>query len=151
MASSLTKNYIHIIFHKHSHSSDIQSGDLDQVFAYISGIIWNLKGTPVIVGGVHDHIHILTTLPKNVSLADFVRTIKAESSKWIKSQSSFYKEFAWQNGYGAFSVSASQLDITKQYIKTQAEHHRGKTFIDEYKAFLEAYDVDYDERYAFGD
>ena len=108
-------------------------------------------GSPVQVGGMPDHIHILSSLPKTLSLADFVRTIKADSSKWIKTLDDCYQSFAWQEGYGAFSVSASQMKNTISYIMGQAEHHKKRTFIEEDKLFLEAYGIDYDEMFAFRD
>jgi hypothetical protein len=93
----------------------------------------------------------ITSLPKSMSLADFVRAIKADSSKWVKTVAPCYATFAWQEGYGAFSVSPSILEKTVKYILGQAEHHKKRTFNEEYKLFLEGYGIQYDERYAFGD
>jgi len=106
---------------------------------------------PIQIGGVSDHIHILASMPKTMSPADFVRSIKIESNKWIKTLNSSYIPFAWQDGYGAFSVSASQVEKTVQYIRKQAEHHTKHSFTEEYKMFLNAYGIQYDERYAFRD
>ena len=125
--------------------------DLERVFQYIGGAIRNEGGIPFAVGGVSDHIHILTTFPKTISLADFMRTIKANTSKWLRRLDPYYDSFRWQDGYGAFSVSPSLLDRTKKYILTQAEHHNTKTYRDEYKMILDSYGIDYDERYAFND
>ena len=105
--------------------------DLERVFQYIGGIIREEGAIPFAVGGVADHIHILTTLPKNMSLADFMRVIKANSSKWLRRLDSYYESFRWQDGYGAFSVSPSLMKRTTHYILTQAEHHKTKTFHDE--------------------
>jgi REP element-mobilizing transposase RayT len=113
-----------------------------------------LKGvgsTPIAIGGVPDHIHILAPLPKSRSVAEFVKIIKSESSKWIKSLDTYYSLFAWQDGYGAFSVSQSILEATKNYILNQEEHHRMHSFEEEYKALLKAYDIQYDEKYLFSD
>ena len=96
-------------------------------------------------------MHILTSLPKALSLVDFVRIIKSDSSKWMKSIDPHYAAFVWQEGYGAFSVSSSLVDKTVAYIRGQAEHHRKRTFREEYKLFLEAYGIEYDERFAFDD
>ena len=125
--------------------------DLERIFAYIGGTIRSIEGAPIQVGGIQDHVHILASLPKTMSLADFVRTIKAHSSKWIKTLDDSYQTFAWQEGYGAFSVSPTLLNKTIGYILGQTEHHKKRTFIEEYKLFLEAYGIDYDERFAFKD
>jgi len=99
------------------------------------------------VGGTTDHVHILTTLPTTVALSDFVRAIKAGSSKWLKTFSPQYKDFTWQEGYGAFSVSPSLLGKTEAYIRNQAVHHARRSFREEYKMFLDAYGIEYDEKY----
>ena len=125
--------------------------DLPQIFRYIGGIINDLGGIPIEIGGTTNHVHILTSLPKSMALIDFVREIKAFSSKWLKQLDDHYMPFAWQDGYGAFSVSPSLLDKTVQYIRKQEEHHKTRSFNEEYRLFLEAYGIDYDERYAFGD
>ena len=151
MANSMVKNDLHIIFHIKSTSVQMQSGDLPKIFAYIGGILKELGSAPMIVGGISDHIHILSNLPKDIKLCDFIRTIKAKSSRWIKSLSPFYAKFAWQDGYGAFSVSPSLVDKTINYIKDQDLHHQTKSFQDEYRAFLKAYKLPYDERYLFND
>ena len=151
MANAFVKINLHIIFHIKSTSITMRSNDLPRIFEYIGGIIRGLDGLPMAIGGTLDHIHILSSLPKNQCIPDFVRTIKSKSSKWIKSLDKYYAKFAWQDGYGAFSVSPSILDTTKKYIYNQAEHHRTHTFEEEYKAFLSAYGIQYDERYLFSD
>ena len=139
------------MFHVKSTSIAMRDEDLPQMFRYIGGIIKGLGGIPIEIGGVKDHVHILTSLPKSMSLSDFVRDIKANSSKWIKTIESCYAKFAWQDGYGAFSVSPTLLDKTITYIRNQEEHHKKRTFEEEYKLFLDHYGVKYDERFAFGD
>jgi len=151
MASTLVKIDIHLIFHVKSTGMIIHHDDLVELFAYIGGIINNLGGIPITIGGMPDHIHILTSLPKNMALTDFVRTIKANSSKWLNLQEKYHSSFQWQNGYGAFSVSPTLLDKTIQYIKSQEQHHLKRTFKEEYELFLEAYNVEYDPQYAFCD
>ena len=151
MASSLVKIDVHLIFHVKSTSVCLRNEDLPRVFAYIGGIIRTIGGVPIIVGGTSDHIHILSSLPATLSLADFVRIIKTNSSKWIKSLDVSYGRFAWQDGYGAFSVSPSILSQTIDYIKKQQEHHRKITFEEEYRAFLDAYHIEYDSRYYLSD
>lgn len=129
----------------------MRSEDLPQIHRYIGGIIKGLDGTPTAIGGTTNHVHILTSLPKSMALTDFVREIKANSSRWIKQLDTHYTQFAWQDGYGAFSVSPSLQDKTIQYIRDQEEHHRKRTFQEEYRLFLDAYGIAYDERYAFDD
>ena len=151
MASTLVKIYIHLIFHVKSTGVKMRVEDLSRIFAYIGGIIKGVGGLPIEIGGMTDHVHILTSLPKTMSLADFVRAVKADSSKWMKQLDLCYATFAWQEGYGAFSVSPSLIDKTVKYIRGQAEHHKKRTFQEEYRLFLEAYGIEYDERFAFGD
>ena len=151
MANTYTQLYTHIVFHTKSTGIILHEEDLERVFQYIGGIVRDEGAMPFVIGGVADHIHILTTLPKTVAVSDFVRTIKAKSSKWLKTVDAYYEFFQWQEGYGAFSVSPSLMERTKKYIFTQAEHHKNKTYRDEYGETLDAYGIKYDERYAFGD
>ncbi|MBP3227367.1 MAG: transposase [Bacteroidaceae bacterium] len=151
MASTLVKVDIHLIFHIKTTSVAVQENDLGRLLSYIGGTIRGLGGIPIEIGGMRDHVHILTSLPKTSSLSDFVRAIKAESSKWLKSLAPMYADFSWQTGYGAFSVSPSMSEKTVAYIRNQKQHHTKRTFQEEYKMFLEAYKVDYDEKYAFAD
>jgi REP element-mobilizing transposase RayT len=150
MASSLVKIDIHLVFHVKSTGIPMRKEDLPRIFQYIGGVIKGMDGIPIVVGGIEDHIHILASLPKTMALTDFVRNIKANSSKWIKTLDCYYTPFCWQDGYGAFSVSPSLLDKTINYIRKQEEHHRKRSFHDEYKSFLERYNISYDEKYAFG-
>lgn len=151
MASTLVKIDIHLIFHVKSTGTMMLDEDLPRIFSYIGGIIKRLGGLPIEVGGRPDHIHILTSMPKTMSLADFVRAVKADSSKWMKGLNPSYAQFAWQEGYGAFSVSPSLIDKTVRYIRGQEEHHKKRSFREEYQLFLEAYGIKFDERYAFCD
>ena len=151
MASTLVKIDVHLIFHVKNTCMMMREEDLPRIFTYIGGIINGIGGIPIEVGGRPDHVHILTSLPKTMALAEFVRTIKADSSKWMKGMDGRYEWFAWQEGYGAFSVSPSITAKTVDYIRSQAEHHRKRSFQEEYRLFLEAYGIKYDERYAFVD
>lgn len=151
MASTLVKIIIHLVFHIKTTGPIIRGEDLCRSFAYIGGIIKGLDGIPIEIGGTSDHVHILTTLPKQMTLPDFIRAIKTESSKWIKGLSRWYNLFSWQDGYGAFSVSPSMIGKTVDYIRSQEVHHKKRSFQEEYKLFLDAYGIDYDERYAFRD
>jgi REP element-mobilizing transposase RayT len=149
MASSLVKMDVHIVFHVKSTGIPMRKEDLPRIFQYIGGIIQGVDGIPIEIGGVEDHVHILTTLPKNMALSDFVRTIKANSSKWVKQLDDYYSRFVWQDGYGAFSVSPSLISKTVNYIRRQEVHHRKLSFKEEYKRFLDVYGIHYDEKYAF--
>ncbi|MBR2237261.1 MAG: transposase [Prevotella sp.] len=151
MASSLVKIDIHLIFHVKSTGVTMRENDLPRIFQYIGGIIREMNAIPMEIGGMKDHVHIFTSLPKTVALTDFVRDIKANSSRWIKQIDHYYAPFAWQDGYGAFSVSPSLSEKTVNYIRNQKEHHRKRSFREEYKLFLDAYGIDYDEKYAFSD
>ena len=147
MANTYTKLNIHIVFHIKSTGIPLRKEDLSQVFSYIGGIINNIGGYPVTVGGITNHIHILATMPKTMSVADFVKTIKANSSRWIKSIDSYYEAFSWQEGYGAFCVSPSLLKKTIHYIETQEKHHHVESVRDEFIRFLKANGIEFDERY----
>jgi REP element-mobilizing transposase RayT len=117
--------------------------------AYLATICRDLGAELVCVGGVADHVHIVATLPRTVSQAQLVEQIKKASSKWIKQLDPRYRGFFWQRGYAAFSVSPSQLEAVLQYIKAQQEHHRTRTFQDEYRELLRTHGIDFDERYVW--
>lgn len=151
MPQSLCKIYIHLIFHVKTTSPKIQDGDIDRIHSYIGQLVNNTGCVDIQVGGVEDHVHVLFLLSKDVTLSYVVEEIKRNSSRWIKSISPKYHMFAWQGGYGAFSVSQSVVSKTLEYIKGQREHHKRVSFADEYKAFLISYNIEYDERYVFKD
>ncbi len=111
----------------------------------MGGLVKELKGKPIIINGMSDHIHLLILLPPNVSISDAMRFIKANSSKWAKER--FGIKFAWQKGYGAFSVSRSNVDVVAKYIKNQELHHKGFDFKTEFVSLLDKNDVDYYPRY----
>lgn len=147
MANTYTKLNIHIVFHVKSTGITIRQKNLEQVFAYIGGIIQNVGGYPITVGGIANHIHILATMPKTMSVSEFVQKIKANSSKWIKTIDEYYEDFAWQEGYGAFCVSPSLLKKTIRYIETQEQHHHEVSVRDEFIQFLKENGIEFDERY----
>ena len=151
MAQSLSKLYVHIIFHIKYNSPKIREQEEKELYAYIGSIIKDNQSIPVIINGVKDHIHILLVLSKNISLSKIVEEIKRHSSRWIKTKDNYYSKFAWQGGYGAFSVSQSLYNKTKNYIKSQKDHHKKMDFKKEYLLFLKEYDVDFDERYLWTD
>ena len=120
---------------------------LPRVFEYIGGEIRAMKGIPFIVGGRPDHIHCLTTLPKTMPLSDFKKKKKKGASKWIKNIDNGYRMFAWQDGYGAFSVSYTNKDRVVNYIANQKQHHSKKSFQEEYIEFLKSNNIEYEEKY----
>ena len=137
MGSSYTNVNVHIIFHVKQASCVLLEDDMSRVFHYLGGIIRSLSGHAYMIGGRPDHIHILTSLPKSSSLSDYVRKIKSNSSKWIKGLRDEYNGFLWQDGYGAFSVSESNVDSVARYITYQKEHHAERSAQQEYMLFLE--------------
>jgi REP element-mobilizing transposase RayT len=112
----------------------------------MGGIIKDMKAIPETIGGVDDHVHLLVGLRATHRLAEVLREIKASSSKWVHEEMA-KPLFSWQEGYGAFTVSASQIAAVKHYINNQEEHHRKKTFQEEYVEFLKASGIEYDEEY----
>ena len=147
MGQSLVKNYIHITFSTKHRVPLITQAIENELYSYISGICKKMECYPVKIGGYTDHIHILCLLSKKIALMELLEEVKAHSSKWIKTKDSSLKKFYWQNGYGAFSVNPYEIEKVIEYIENQKEHHRKKTFQDEYRAFLKKYKVEFDERY----
>ena len=137
MRDTYSNIYLHIIFHIKDSNIPIEESDLPEVYRYIGGVIRTNSGTPYVVGGRPDHIHILASLPLTVSLSDYVRAIKANTSRWIKGLHPRYKKFAWQAGYGAFSVSESNRAAVSNYIVNQKDHHKKISAYDEFLLFLE--------------
>ena len=151
MANTYTQIHLQLIFAVKYREAVITNIWKNELYKYISGIIQQQKHKLIIVNGVADHIHLLIGFRPHQSLADLMQDIKGNSSKWINENHFTRSKFAWQEGYGAFSYSKSHLSNVINYIKNQENHHRKITFIDEYKAFLKTYEVEYDERYILKD
>ncbi len=149
MGQSLVKNYIHIVFSTKNREALIFPPYEQELHSYLGGICKNLECQPIKRGGYTDHIHILCMLSKKVMLSKLLQEIKAHSSKWMKTKDDALKNFYWQDGYGAFSVNPTEVDIVIAYITNQHEHHTKKNFQDEYRTFLKKYNVEYDERYVW--
>lgn len=147
MSQSLSKLYVHLIFHIKDLGVQIKNEDKSDLFAYIGSIIKDNESIPILINGTSDHVHVLCVMSKNIALARLTEEIKRHSSRWIKSKGSHYKQFGWQGGYAGFSVSQSLHDKTKAYIQNQEEHHKKMTFKEELIAFLKEYGIEYDERY----
>lgn len=147
MSQSLAKNLLHLVFST-KHRRPLLATDLrPALFAYQAGTLKNLKSPAIVIGGIEDHIHILFLLSKAAALADVVEELKTSSSIWFKQQAGGTRDFAWQPGYAAFSVSESNVAAVAEYIRTQEEHHRRMTFQDELRAILTKHGVEFDERY----
>jgi len=127
----------------------IQDFIKDELFNYLGGTCKELESQPIIVGGVSDHVHLLINLSRKIALMDLIEKIKTSSSKWIKTKGPGLENFYWQHGYGGFSVNPKQVEIVRNYISNQENHHKKSTFQDEYRTFLKKYEVEYDERYVW--
>jgi len=147
MSQSFSKFYSHIVFHTKDNVKFIREDIEDELYSYMGGILRNCKSIPFQIGGTSDHIHILCTLPRTITLADLAEEVKKRSSKWIKTKGPQYKSFYWQEGYGGFSVGWSQVETIKKYIMNQKKHHANVSFMDEYKRLLKENGIEFDERY----
>ena len=151
MPQSLSKLYVHLIFHIKYTSVKIREADEQRLYSYMGSVIKTNNSIPIVIDGVEDHVHILCAMSKNIALAKLLEEIKRHSSRWIKDIDNYYKTFAWQGGYGGFSVSPSLHDRTKRYIENQKKHHKKVTFQEEYLMFLNEYGIEYDEKYLWND
>ncbi len=149
MGQSLVKNYVHIVFSTKYRAPLIHPPYEESLHAYLGGVCKALGCPVLIVGGFTDHVHILCMLSSKIALMTLVQKVKANSSKWMKTQCKSLENFFWQDGYGAFSVNPSQVEVVIRYIKNQHEHHRKKDFKAEYRLILKKYKVAYDEAYVW--
>lgn len=149
MANTYAKLYNHIVFGVRNRQSLISKELQEPLNKYITGIVTNSKQKMLIINGHRDHIHMLVGCRTSVRLDDLVKEVKEHSSKWINSNRFVRGKFNWQEGYGAFSVASWNYDVIYDYIRNQEEHHRKKTFREEYIEFLEQEKIDFDPRYIF--
>lgn len=149
MPQSLTKLYAHLIFSTKNRQSFLDDAIRPRVHAYLATIIRGMDSPWVVVGGVADHVHILFDIGKMHSPVEIVEQTKRESSKFIKTLGEKYTGFYWQRGYGMFSVGPAHRDEAEEYVRNQEEHHRVKTFQEEFRAFLIRYGIEYDEQYVW--
>ncbi len=148
MPQSLSQIYVHLVFSTKGRARLIPADLQSRLHAYLAGAMNDIGCPAVKIGGMPDHVHILFRLSRTMSLSDAVKTAKVESSKWMKDEGGV-REFAWQAGYGAFSVSASDVDDVTDYIRNQEHHHQVLTFQDEFRRLLERYHVEYNEAYVW--
>jgi REP element-mobilizing transposase RayT len=148
MPQSLSQIYVHLVFSTKDRATLIPANIQPRLHAYLAGTLSGIGCPTVQVGGMPDHVHILFRLSRTVTISNVVKDAKVESSKWMKNEGGV-SGFAWQVGYGAFSVSASNVDAVTRYILNQAEHHRVRSFQDEFRRLLELYQVEYDEAYVW--
>ncbi len=149
MANTYTQIYIQIVFTVKGRQNLISRKNREELHKYITGIIGIRNQKLLAIFAMPDHIHLLVGLKPNISISDLVRDIKAGSSKFISDNNWVNGKFSWQEGFGAFSYSKSQIDTVVKYIMTQEEHHKTKTFKEEYLDFLKRFDIDYNEKYLF--
>lgn len=147
MANSFIQLNVHITFHVKPDGATIKLSDLPRLFSYLGGCAREQGAKALSVGGMPDHIHMLVSIPATIAVSEFVKNVKVWSSKWLKALGDTYRGFAWQDGYGAFSVSHSVLPKTVNYIANQSEHHKKMTFMEEYKRILQANEITYEEKY----
>jgi REP element-mobilizing transposase RayT len=149
MANTYTQIHLHIIFAVQNRLSLIQDSWAERLYQYITGIVQTNSHKMIIVNGMPDHLHIVIGMRPSQSLSDLVQDIKGGSSKWINDNQLVKGKFQWQESYGAFSYNKSLLPKLIEYVKNQKKHHQKKTFLQEYKEFLDLFEVAYDERYIF--
>ena len=149
MAGTFTQIYIQSIFAVKGRNNLLRKPWCDEVFKYISGIIKNKGHKPIIVNGVGDHVHAFIGLKPAMSISDLLRDVKNNSSNFINDNPWVRGKFSWQKGYGAFSYGHSQIEMIYNYIKNQEEHHRKRTFREEYIEFLDKFDIPYKEQFLF--
>ena len=147
MGSTYTQIYYHIVFSTKERTPALVKERRDGLFAYVWGIIRNQRAHLYRIGGVEDHIHILTSLHPSVALADFIKAIKLGSSDWIRQNRAFPRFSHWQEGYSSFTHSRDERDRLIEYIRGQENHHRKESFLDELKRLLKEADVKFEDKY----
>lgn len=149
MPNTYTQVHIHFIFSVKYRNGIIQSSWKDELYKYIAGIVHKNNHKLICINGMPDHLHILIGMRPSQSMSDLLQDIKGNSSKWINEKKFLKTKFEWQEGYGAFSYSKSQIQDVIAYIENQEQHHKKRTFREEYLEFLQKFGVEYDERYIF--
>jgi len=146
MPQSFSSLHVHVVFSTKDRTPLIRSDLTSSLYAYLGGIARELACPAIAIGGIPDHVHLLLDLSREHAVAEVLRSLKSSSSKWMH-QEVGERRFAWQTGYGAFAVSRSNLDEVIRYIADQAEHHRIRTFQEEFRMLLGRHGIAFDERY----
>jgi REP-associated tyrosine transposase len=150
MPQSLAKIHLHLIFSTKNRVPFLRDRQLRlDTHAYLAGACENLGSPALLIGGMEDHVHILCLMSRTITIAELLRDLKRESSKWLKARDADLAEFHWQDGYGAFSISPSHVDSVRTYIARQEEHHHQETYQDEYRRLLRKYAIEFDERFVW--
>jgi putative transposase len=147
MPQSLSSILIHLVFSTKNREPFISPNIESELYPYLATIFREYNSPAISINGTTNHLHILFALSRTITVAELVEEAKKRSSKWIKTKGQEYRNFQWQTGYGAFSIGQSNVAALKRYIAAQKEHHRHKSFEEEYRNFLEKYGVAYDEKY----
>ena len=147
MAQTLTRMLVHVIFSTKERRNLITPEIEPEMHAYLGGICRNLESPALAIGGTENHVHLLISLSKNLALSDLMMALKKDFSKWVKTKGDTFRDFYWQNGYGAFSIGESQVLAVREYIHGQKERHQTATFEEELVALAERYNVSFDPRY----
>ncbi|MCG3157095.1 MAG: hypothetical protein DKINENOH_03726 [bacterium] len=149
MPQSLANIPVHCIWSTKHREPFIRPEIEKELFSYMAAIFREYESPALTINGTEDHVHALIILSRKITVAKVIEEVKKSSSKWIKTKDAFYKNFYWQNGYAALGIGQSNIEALKKYIADQKEHHRKKTFQEEYIAFLKKYNIEYDERYVW--
>jgi putative transposase len=151
MANTYTQIHLQFVFATKYRDASIHPSWENELYRYITGVIQNNKHKLLCINGVTDHLHFLVGFRTHQSIADFMQDVKADSSQWINSRKFLKTRFEWQSGYGGFSYSKSMIPTIANYIESQKEHHRKRTFREEYISMLEEAGIEFDPKYIFHD
>ncbi len=149
MPQSLSSVLVHLIFSTKNREPFITPEIETELYPYMATIFREQKSPTLTIGGTFDHLHVLFSLARVITMAELVEAVKTDTSKWIKTKGRVFRNFHWQKGYGAFSVGQSEVKFVRRYIQSQKEHHRRVTFQEEYREVLKSFAVPYDERYVW--
>jgi REP element-mobilizing transposase RayT len=150
MAQSLAKILLHIVFSTKDRRPFLRDKNIrDELHHYLGGVLNQLDCQPIIIAGVENHVHCLCSLSRTCEAAEMIKEVKRSSSLWLKTKDPQLHDFAWQNGYGIFSIGFSQIETVRSYIAKQEEHHRKISFQDEFRKLLRCYEIEFDERYVW--
>ena len=150
MSQSLSQVYLHIVYSTKHRAALLQDEDVrKRLHGFMANVLKGVGCPALIINGTADHLHILCRMSRTITIAQIIEASKSDPSRWMKEQGPQYADFHWQNGYGAFSVSVSMVDVVYRYIERQEEHHRKLTYQDEFRELCRRHGVDIDERYVW--